>query len=173
MAYSQKIKNEVLQKLMEEGVRVSKLSLQYGMSVVTIYKWKREKLAEIADNEEKLKASQGKKDDFFQTNRKNFFDRVKVNAEDIDENVKREIIKREKNFYNTIKKYLQEKRQEIYVNMQSEDYQIQKTAVEQWDKMDALMERLEQNRENKEYINALYEKVSRLQNIENNKYRSF
>ena len=164
MSYSQEIKNEVLKKLMEEGIKASTLSLQYGMSVATIYKWKHERLEEIADREDGTENT-------FQANRKNFVDRIKVDEETINENNKKKEAKREKKFYNSIIKYLEEKRHEIYVNMQSENYETQKIAISQWDRMEVLMEKVEQNKENSEYLNTLNEKINKLKNIENSRSR--
>ena len=40
-----------------------------------------------------------------------------------------------------------------------QDRQTQKTGIEQWDKMESLIEKVEENKENKEFINKLYEKI--------------
>ena len=51
---------------------------------------------------------------------------------------------------------------EIYLKMQSQDIQIQRTGIEQWDKMEALIETVKKNKDNKDYLNLLYEKIQKL-----------
>ena len=46
--------------------------------------------------------------------------------------------------------------------MQSQDIQIQRTGIEQWDKMEALIETVKKNKDNKDYLNLLYEKIQKL-----------
>lgn len=70
------------------------------------------------------------------------------------------------NHFEKVIKYLTEKRKEIYVKMQSINSEIQKKGIIQWDKMDLLIEKTKQNKENKEYINRLYEKISRIEEKE-------
>ena len=78
---------------------------------------------------------------------------------------------REKNYYEEIKDYLESKRKEIYVNMQSTNYEIQRKAISNWDKMDSLMDKLEHNSDNKEFLNNLHNKVSQLREKENGMIR--
>ena len=40
--------------------------------------------------------------------------------------------------------------------------QTQKTGVEQWDKMEILIENVKKNKDNKDYLNLLYEKIQKL-----------
>ena len=46
--------------------------------------------------------------------------------------------------------------------MQSQDIQIQRTGIEQWDKMEVLIETVKKNKDNKDYLNLLYEKIQKL-----------
>ena len=70
-----------------------------------------------------------------------------------------EKVKKESTHFNEIVEYLKEKRKEIYVKLQSKDWNIQRKAQEQWDKMEILLDRVENSREDKEYLNNLYEKI--------------
>lgn len=40
--------------------------------------------------------------------------------------------------------------------------QTQKTGIEQWDKMEILIENVKKNKDNKDYLNLLYEKIQKL-----------
>lgn len=67
--------------------------------------------------------------------------------------------------------YLESKRIAIYAKMQSRDIQIQKTGIEQWDKMEVLIENVKKNKGNKDYLNLLYEKIQKLKIKEEQKER--
>ena len=82
------------------------------------------------------------------------------------EKVAKERVKKESNYFNEILKYLNEKRKIIYVNAQSTDYKIQKTAISQWDRMEILLEKVKNNENNTEYLNKLYAKILQLQKKE-------
>ena len=74
--------------------------------------------------------------------------------------------KKEKNFFDEIKSYLEEKQKDIYLNLQSFDNEVQRKAIIYWDKMELLLEKLEENRNNKEYLNNLHEKIVQLKKKE-------
>ena len=59
----------------------------------------------------------------------------------------------------------------IYVKMQSQDIQIQRTGIEQWDKMEALIETVKKNKDNKDNLNLLHEKIQKLKIKEEQKER--
>ncbi len=73
--------------------------------------------------------------------------------------------------YDEILKYLNEKRKEIYVALNSTDISTQKIAISQWDKMEILLEKVMKNKNNLEYLNSLYSKITKLQEYENSKAR--
>ena len=73
--------------------------------------------------------------------------------------------------YDEILKYLNEKRKEIYVALNSEDISTQKIAISQWDKMEILLEKVMKNKNNLEYLDSLYSKIEKLQEYENSKAR--
>ena len=51
--------------------------------------------------------------------------------------------------------------------MQSSNYKVQAKGISQWDKMEALIGKVNENRDNKEYLNQLHEKILHLQELEN------
>lgn len=67
--------------------------------------------------------------------------------------------RKEANYFNEIINYLTQKRQDIYLKMQAQNWQIQSEGIAQWDKMEALIERVKENKDNNEYLNALHEKI--------------
>ncbi len=74
---------------------------------------------------------------------------------------------KEAGHFHGIIKYLEDKRRSIYVNMQSSNYKVQAKGISQWDKMEALIGKVNENRDNKEYLNQLHEKILHLQELEN------
>lgn len=50
--------------------------------------------------------------------------------------------------------------------MQSKDLKVQREGIEQWDKMEFLVEKTKQNINNENYMKKLYEKVSKLKDRE-------
>ena len=78
---------------------------------------------------------------------------------------------KESNYFNVVLNYLESKRIAIYAKMQSQDIQIQKTGIEQWDKMEVLIENVKKNKGNKDYLNLLYEKIQKLKIKEEQKER--
>lgn len=96
--------------------------------------------------------------------RKSFKERIQVNQKIVNP-IRQE--EKEPNYYQGIVKYLTEKKNFIYVKMQSTDSEVQRQGIEQWDKMEVLMEKVNENRDNKEYLVPLYEKISQLKEKEN------
>lgn len=88
-----------------------------------------------------------------------------------DEPVKQQKTPKQASHYDDILGYLDEKRHEIYSNLNSTDVQIQKTAMVQWDKMEALLEKVKQNRNNREFLESLYSKIESLREYENSQSR--
>ena len=74
--------------------------------------------------------------------------------------------RKEKNFFDEIKSYLEEKKKDIYLNLQSFDNEVRRKAIIYWDKMELLLEKLEENKNNKEYLNNLHEKIVQLKEKE-------
>lgn len=70
--------------------------------------------------------------------------------------------KKEPNHFNEILSYLTEKRRLIYIKAQSTNFELQREGITQWDKMEILLEKVKENKNNKEYLNQLYEKISQL-----------
>ena len=77
--------------------------------------------------------------------------------------------KKKSNYFYEVLNYLKSKRIEIYIKMQSQDVQTQRTGIEQWDKMEALIENVKKNKDNKDYLNLLYEKIQKLKSKEEQK----
>ena len=50
--------------------------------------------------------------------------------------------------------------------MQSSDYIMQKKGIEQWDKLEELIEKIKLLKENVVYINGIYEKITKLREKE-------
>ncbi len=196
MAYSIEIKNEAKARL-DKGEKAKEVSEQMGISLPTIYKWKKElsdrssinndksKVDTITEEEtepnEVLKRSESEKviQDDAEENQKKVFsqnegsaiktqegeitfrERMKISSENMRV-VTDQKPKKEPNRFNEILSYLTEKRRQIYVKAQSPNYEIQREGITQWDKMEILLEKVKENRNNKEYLNQLYEKISQL-----------
>ena len=96
-------------------------------------------------------------------NKKSFKESIKVKQDNII------VQKKEKKelYFSQISNFLKEKRHLIYLKMQSTNPQIQRTGIEQWDKMEALIEKVKENKDNKDYLNILYQKISELKEKEN------
>ena len=65
--------------------------------------------------------------------------------------------------------YLKSKRMEIYLKMQSQDIKTQREGIDQWDKMEILIEKVKKNKDDKEYLNLLHEKIQKLKAKEEGK----
>ena len=69
-------------------------------------------------------------------------------------------------YYQEVLNFLLEKKKTIYVKMQSSDLCIQREGIEQWDKLEKIIEKTKEQKENIKYISALYQKVTKLKEIE-------
>lgn len=67
--------------------------------------------------------------------------------------------------------YLSKQKLLIYVKLQSINPEIRTTGIKQWDKMESLIERITENKNNKEYLNHLYKKILQLKGKENGRER--
>ena len=79
--------------------------------------------------------------------------------------------KQQKHIYTEVMEYLIEKRKPIYVKMQSTDLEIQREGISQWDKLDDLIEKTKELKENEDYMKNIYERVTRLKEKEENQIR--
>ncbi len=73
--------------------------------------------------------------------------------------------------YDEILQYLTDKKKDIYIDLNSSDASVQKAAMLQWDKMDSLLDKVKQNKDNVDYLNTLYDKISSLKSFENSQER--
>ena len=79
--------------------------------------------------------------------------------------------KQQKHIYTEVMEYLIEKRKPIYVKMQSTDLEKQREGISQWDKLDDLIEKIKELKENEDYMKNIYERVTRLKEKEENQIR--
>ena len=77
----------------------------------------------------------------------------------------------QKYIYTEVMKYLIEKKKLIYVKMQSTDLEKQREGISQWDKLDDLIEKIKELKENEDYMKNIYERVTRLKEKEENQIR--
>lgn len=197
MAYSEEIKEEVKKRL-AKGEKPKQISEQTGVSVPTIYNWKRqfeqfnqesikkceeEKvitedkqlqqfcITATEKEQEKNKQSIGKQENNanseFQNEKKSFKERIRVeqdtsNIENSEDNRKENL-----NRYLGVMDFLLEKRNDIYAKMQSDNYRIQREGISQWDLMEGLIEKVNENKDDKQCINELYKKILQLKEKEN------
>ena len=77
----------------------------------------------------------------------------------------------QKYIYTEVMKYLIEKKKLIYVKMQSTDLEKQREGISQWDKLDDLIEKIKELKENEDYMKNIYERVTRLKEKEENQFR--
>ncbi|MCI8759551.1 MAG: helix-turn-helix domain-containing protein [Clostridia bacterium] len=204
MAYSEEIKEEVKKRL-AKGEKPKQISEQTGVSVPTIYNWKRqfeqfnqesiekceeEKISKMQEKvitedkqvqqycitatekeQEENKQSIGKQENNtnsqFQNEKKNFKERIRVEQNTSNIENSRDNMKKISNRYLGIMDFLLEKRNDIYAKMQSENYNIQKEGISQWDLMEGLIEKVNKNKDDKQCINQLYEKILQLKEKEN------
>ena len=80
--------------------------------------------------------------------------------------VQKETKTKQKNNYYHVLDFLVEKRKSIYVKMNSMDPKIQKEGISQWDKLENLIEKTKEQKENIDYIEAIYKKVIKLEEKE-------
>ena len=158
MTYLKEIKEKVKQRL-ANGEKVAIISNETGVSKGTIYKWRNED-KEKEQQVEKVENKIGEEKDLFKESMK-----VEVSPEPAVAVMKNK--EKETDYFPSIIKYLEEKKRFIYVSMQSTNYKVQAKGIAQWDKMEALIEKVNENRDNKEYLNQLHKKILHLQDLEN------
>ncbi len=105
-----------------------------------------------------------------------FIDTLKISKEKVShidtiKTPKKTKVQKSITHYDEILKYLNEKRKQIYIASNSTDISTQKVAISQWDKMELLLEKVMKNKNNLEYLNSLYSKITKLQEYENSKAR--
>ena len=103
---------------------------------------------------------------YYKTREANFKSNIKVPKNKLEAENKTKKATKERSYYVEIKDYLELKRREIYVEMQSTDLEKQRKAISYWDKMEILIEKLEKNKSDKEYLSTLYNKISQLKEKE-------
>lgn len=157
MTYLKEIKEKVEQKL-AKGEKVAEISKQTGISTSTIYKW-RKKNKETEQQSEEVKDEKQEKNSFMEGIK------VEVNPEPVVKAIENK--EKEVDHFHGIIKYLEDKKRSIYVSMQSSNYKVQTKGITQWDKMEALIEKVNENRDNKDYLNQLHEKILHLEELEN------
>ena len=64
-----------------------------------------------------------------------------------------------KHMVNYINKFVKDQRIIVYINAQSHDPKIQADAISKWDRIEILLERIAERREDYEYIENLYNRV--------------
>ena len=107
-----------------------------------------------------------------QKNNNNFKNGLKVQVQQETAKIKQQNEeKQQKNIYTEVMEYLIEKRKSIYVKMQSTDLETQREGISQWDKLDDLIEKTKELKENKDYMKNIYERVTRLKEKEENQIR--
>lgn len=157
MTYLKEFKEKIEQRL-ANGEKAAEISRETGVSVSTIYKWRRES-KEKEQQPEVVKSKKEEANDFKESMK------VEVSPEPVVatmvENKGKEI-----DYFHGIIKYLEDKKRSIYVSMQSSNYKVQTKGIAQWDKMEALMEKVNENRDNKDYLDQLHEKILHLQELE-------
>ena len=70
------------------------------------------------------------------------------------------------NYFEQVLNYLKEKRTEIYFKANSTNFEIQRQGISQLDRMDILIDKVNDNKNNKEYLNNLYAKIQLLKEKE-------
>ena len=70
------------------------------------------------------------------------------------------------NYFEQVLNYLKDKRTEIYFKANSTNYEIQRQGISQLDKMDILIDKVKDNKNNREYLTNLYEKIQLLKERE-------
>ncbi len=163
MAYSEEVKKQVKEQL-ARGEKVKVISEQTGISIATLYKWKREEGGQEKQQQEKeverkviIQETVQKEEEKLAVS---FRERVKVNSINVETKGKET-----KGKFYEIMGFLKEGRKNIYVRMQSQNSRIQGIAISQWDKLESLIESVNVNRNNTEYLNILYDKISKLKQL--------
>ena len=102
-----------------------------------------------------------------QKNNNNFKNELKVQVQQETAKIKQQNEEKQQiHIYNEVMEYLLEKRKPIYVKMQSTDLETQREGISQWDKLDDLIEKTKELKENKDYMKNIYERVTRLKEKE-------
>lgn len=106
--------------------KISEVKRQYKMNGLKNDVFKTQEKREI------IKESKPKKKNAFKENLQYFVEPIKINQEEY------------KKVFS--KKEIEEMKKDIYIRMQSQDIQVHKKAVEQWDKMEVLLERMKKHK---------------------------
>ena len=104
--------------------------------------------------------------DDYEKRRQNFRKRIEVKPNDRNSEISPKQIKEKTDYSNEIIRFLTKQKASIYVKLQSDNDEIQRNAITQWDKMGNLIEKVIANREDKEYIDKLYTKIQQLKGTE-------
>ena len=105
-------------------------------------------------------------------NNNNFKNGLKVQVQQETAKIKQQNEEiQQKYIYTEVMKYLIEKKKLIYVKMQSTDLEKQREGISQWDKLDDLIEKIKELKENEDYMKNIYERVTRLKEKEENQIR--
>ena len=105
-------------------------------------------------------------------NNNDFKNELKVQVQQYTAKIKQQNEERQQKYiYTEVMEYLIEKRKSIYVKMQSTDLEKQREGISQWDKLDDLIEKIKELKENKDYMKNIYERVTRLKEKEENQIR--
>lgn len=104
--------------------------------------------------------------DDYEKRRQNFRKRIEVKPNDRNSEISPKQIKEKTDYSNEIIRFLTKQKASIYVKLQSDNDEIQRNAITQWDKMGNLIEKVIANREDKEYIDKLYTKIQQLRGTE-------
>ena len=65
--------------------------------------------------------------------------------------------------YNHINKFIKEQRRKLYVNMQSQDAKTQADAITKWDRIEILLDKLNERSQDSGYLESLYNRVLNLE----------
>ena len=105
-------------------------------------------------------------------NNNDFKNELKVQVQQDTAKIKQQNEERQQKYiYTEVMEYLIEKRKSIYVKMQSKDLEKQREGISQWDKLDDLIEKIKELKENEDYMKNIYERVTRLKEKEENQIR--
>ena len=96
--------------------------------------------------------------------------KVQVQQEPVKINQQNEE-KQQKHIYTEVMEFFMEKRKPIYVKMQSTDLKTQREGISQWDKLDDLIEKTNELKDNKDYLNSIYDRIIKLKEKEENQFR--
>lgn len=80
-----------------------------------------------------------------------------------EENVEESSKKQNQMMYNHINKFIKEQRRKLYVNMQSQDAKTQADAITKWDRIEILLDKLNERSQDSGYLESLYNRVLNLE----------